>query len=132
MHQKASQPVFALRDVTQQLQSDHAVCGEEKCVEICVKTTDQSAVYTPPTGQQSTNLPGGQLNSRASIVKKKKSARGTSCSNQRLEQMGQILAWEPVETEPDIWLKTKIKSDTGGAVPDVELIPLQFTATVSS
>lgn len=70
-HQKASQLVL-VRDVTQQLQSDHAVCGEEKCVETCVETTDQSAVYTPPTDQQSTNLPGGQLNSRAGIVKEKK------------------------------------------------------------
>lgn len=100
----------------------HAVCEEEKCVETCVKTTDQSAVkrvktcqlgdwcnsvlalpagsdrggskaraktpthrlltppfetenipvYTPPTEQQSTNLPGDQLNSRAGIVKEKK------------------------------------------------------------
>lgn len=154
----------------------HAVCGEEKCVETCVKTTDQSAVkrvktcqlgltdwcnsvlalpagsdggtpskaraktpthrlltppfetenipvYTPPTDQQSTNLPGGQLNSRAGIVKEKKCARGTLSSNQRLEQMGQILAFKPVETEPDIWLKTKIKSETGGTVPDVESTP---------
>lgn len=39
--------------------------------------------------------------------------------------MGQILAFKPVETEPDIWLKTKIKSETGGrgAVPDVESTP---------
>lgn len=38
--------------------------------------------------------------------------------------MGQILAFKPVETEPDIWLKTKIKSETGGGgVPDVESTP---------
>lgn len=76
--------------------------------------TENIPVYTPPTDQQSTNLPGGQLNSRAGTVKEKKCARGRLSSNQRLEQMGQILAFKPVETEPDIWLKTKIKSETGG------------------
>lgn len=84
--------------------------------------TENIPVYTPPTDQQR-NLPGGQLNSRAGTVKEKKCARGTLSSNQRLEQMGQILAFKPVETEPDIWLKTKIKSETGGAVPDVESTP---------
>lgn len=144
----------------------HAVCGEEKCVETCVKTTDQSAVkrvktcqlgltdwcnsvLALPAGsdggdpQQSTsqntdtpaantalwnrkytcvytsNGPAEHEPARwsaqlAGTVKEKKCARGRLSSNQRLEQMGQILAFKPVETEPDIWLKTKIKSETGG------------------
>lgn len=97
--------MFTLQDVTEQLQSEHAICGEEKCVEPCVKTTVQSAVCAPPTGQQRTKLPGGQLTSRAGKVKK--CARGTSSSNHRL---GQLPAWKPVETKPDISQWTKIKS----------------------
>lgn len=146
----------------------HAVCGEEKCVETCVKTTDQSAVKRVKTCQlgltdwcnsvlalpagsdggdpqqstsQNTDTPAANTalwNRKYTCVytsngpaeheparwsaqlpcrhskRKKKCARGRLSSNQRLEQMGQILAFKPVETEPDIWLKTKIKSETGG------------------
>lgn len=145
----------------------HAVCGEEKFVETCVKTTDQSAVKRVKTCQlgltdwcnsvlalpagsdggdpqqstsQNTDTPAANTalwNRKYTCVytsngpaeheparwsaqlpcrhsKRKKCARGRLSSNQRLEQMGQILAFKPVETEPDIWLKTKIKSETGG------------------